>query len=96
MKKKKMIKNVMKHFDFEAVHKVMETLNWTWHACGDKVPNVDQLKVEAKRLLKDVIENSEKYKVIATGGFEASYYEDVLVLKFIVSEWEVDKNEDEE
>lgn len=67
------------YYDFERVHKVMETLNWTW-ASADGVPSVDELKEEAVDLLIRCFQQSEKNKkdcLMATGGFEAcSYYKE--------------------
>ena len=79
------------YYDFERVHKVMETLNWTWASSGG-VPSVDELKEQAVDLLIKCFQQSEKNKedcIMATGGFEAySYYkEDSEIdfeLKFVI------------
>ena len=45
----KKIKKIMKHFDFEKVHKVMELLDWKWKTEeGVEVPSIKQLKKYAK------------------------------------------------
>ena len=79
------------YYDFERVHKVMETLNWTWASSGG-VPSVDVLKEQAVDLLIKCFQQSEKNKedcIMATGGFEASSYykEDGEIdfeLKFVI------------
>ena len=92
MKTKKAIKKILKNFDFGKVHRVMENLNWYWNDTKDGgVPTVEDLKSQAKDLLKKVTEGN--YKVISSGGFEAEYRDEVLTLKFVLEEWEIDKNE---
>ena len=79
------------YYDFERVHKVMETLNWTW-ASSDGVPSVEELKEQAVDLLIKCFQQSEKNKkdcLVATGGFEAcSYYKEDgeidFELKFVI------------
>ena len=78
------------YYDFERVHKVMETLNWTWASSGG-VPSVDELKEQAVDLLIECFQQTEKNKkdcLMATGGFEAcSYYEDGKIdfeLRFVI------------
>lgn len=93
MKDKKKVKRALKHFNFEKVHKIMETLNWTWVSAGDKVPSVDFLKETAKKYLYDVL-NDKEYHVVGSGGFEASYIDGVLALRFVAEEWSVDCEED--
>lgn len=94
MKTKKAIKKILKNFDFGKVHRVMENLNWTWGSTDYTVPTIEDLKSQAKDLLKKVTEGD--YKVISSGGFEAEYGNEVLTLKFVLAEWEIDKNEDED
>ena len=69
------IKDILKNFDFERVHSIMNALDWKWamvkHDNG--IPSVDELKAEAKRLL--LAAATEKTQV-ATGGFRAVYEAD--------------------
>lgn len=92
MKTKKAIKKILKNFDFEKVHRVMESLNWYWNDTKDGgVPTVEELKSQAKDFLKRVTEG--EFSVISSGGLEAEYRNKVLTLKFVLAEFEVDKNE---
>ena len=98
------IKDILKNFDFERVHSIMKILDWKWamvkHDNG--IPNVDDLKAEAKRLL--ITAATEKTQ-IATGGFRAVYEADgacdddpYIGLEFIAVECEgfVDDDEDDD
>ena len=92
MKTKKKIKKILKHFDFDQVHNVMEHLNWGWKDTDGKVPSIDQLKDLAKRLLNGVSEKDEFYS-LATGGLKATKYENgTLELEFIVTDWMVEED----
>jgi hypothetical protein len=48
------IDEIMDYFDFGRVHKVMKMLNWSWHDEG--VPEKQELKACARKLLKDLAE----------------------------------------
>lgn len=91
---KRRINCIMRNFDFNRVHKVMECLDWHWatYNKGQTVPEVEDLKKEAKRLLIDAVTEKE---TIATGGFKATYEkgteddpEPYLSLEFIVEDCE--------
>lgn len=92
MKTKKKIKKILKNFDFEKVHNVMEHLNWGWKDTDGKVPSIDQLKELAEKLLNEVSEKDEFY-YISTGGFRAFKYENgSLELEFVVTDWMVEED----
>lgn len=91
MKDKKLVKTILKNFDFEKVHIVMTALNWGWHDTNGEVPSVPEMKTLAKKLLKEVLETDNR--LCATGGFEATYQNGILELKFVVSEWNADKED---
>lgn len=85
---------IMRNFDFNKVHRVMQTLGWHWitYNKGQEVPSIDIIKKEAKRLLVDAVTEKE---TIATGGFRATYEkgteedpEPFLSLEFIVEDCE--------
>jgi Spy/CpxP family protein refolding chaperone len=81
-KQQSAIDEIMDDFNFNKVHKAMKELNWQWRDIG--VPDEYDLRVEARRLLKEAIKN--KFS-IATGGFEAAYqdqYGESLTLKFVL------------
>jgi hypothetical protein len=87
MGKKKAIKKILEEFNFERVHTAMEALNWWWYNTGGKVPSIEELKRTANGLLTDVA-YAKHYKYISTGGFEASYVDGVLDLRFILTHWD--------
>lgn len=77
------IEEVLDSFDFDKVHRVMESLAWAW-ANLDRVPTRAELVAEARRLLSEL---SGKPGVHGSGGLRASYKEDgTLSLKFILCE----------
>lgn len=81
------IESIMDNFDFDKVQKVMEFLNWKWVSTENGIPSVQELRSQARRLIKEAIE--EKVR-IATGGFRVDYfYEDegYVELSFIVDQW---------
>jgi len=85
------VEEVLDTFDFERVHRVMESLSWTW-ANLDRVPTQPELAAEARRLLAEL---DGTPGVLGSGGLRASYKEDgTLSLKFILCESWSDLNED--
>ena len=86
------VQNIMKDFNFQKVHDVMEQLDWKWAMSKYGVPTIDELKTEAKRLLVDAcIERT----CVATGGFRAVYEngsaddpDPFIGLEFIIEECE--------
>lgn len=90
--------NILDNFEFEKVHKAMVALDWGWGSLGGerRVPEVSELKIEARKLLTEVIdrhiETGNKWVGISTGGFDT----ELLVcddgipdmsLRFYVDEW---------
>ena len=85
---------IMDNFDFERVHKVMETLDWKW-ASTRGVPTLRDIELMAQRLLYDVVKStlwppSEIPRSLSTGGFRAGIRRfdgsiNELYLEFIVS-----------
>jgi len=85
------VAEVLASFDFDLVHRVMESLDWTW-ANLDRVPTKKELIAEAGRLLGEL---SGAPGVLGSGGLRASFKEDgTLSLKFILSESWSDLAED--
>lgn len=83
---------VLDDFDFERVHAVMTLLKWKW---GEAVPTIEQLRKTAEELLSGLVECRGGEHWIATGGFEASVYQDearvrhyVLVFQLAYAEYE--------
>lgn len=102
--KKKMIKNIIKNFDFDKVSEVMNCLNWVWvtnkTTWDSNIPTKDELIQTAKYCLKSAYKQAKENKIIdvtficATGGFKASAVfggsgkVDFLQLEFIITGWE--------
>ena len=77
------VQEVIDSFDFTRVHRVMETLGWTW-ANIDRVPTQKELVAEARRLLSEL---EGRPGVRGSGGLRASYKENgTLSLKFVLCE----------
>lgn len=84
--------DVLETFDWDRVHFTMAKLDWFWR--DDSIPpTVSELRTEARRLLKQVVQGSLESNncyTAACGGFEA--YCDVdgeacnLSLKFVLCE----------
>lgn len=88
------IEDILKNFDFEKVHDVMEKLDWKWAMSRYGVPTIDEMKHEAKRLLEA---SATEKTCVATGGFKAVYEADesnvpddnpYIGLEFILEECE--------
>jgi hypothetical protein len=108
MKRKKledMIDTVMEHFNWEKTEKTMRFLNWTWtDVPGLGVPNVDDLKSNARYLIDNAIKGALESKTLrpwdsfstATGGMKASVtknkYNQInyINLEFILTSWNDD------
>ena len=72
----KQIDEIMDHFDFDKVAKVMDFLKWTWHG-SEFSPEVYELRARARDLLKESVANAHRYNQdfggTSTGGFVAKY-----------------------
>jgi hypothetical protein len=84
------IDEIMDHFDFDRVHKVMTALDWRWITAEHGVPEKHELRQKARRLLTDAWRS--EYKRVGTGGFYAEYEHDedegeALTLKFELESW---------
>lgn len=99
-----MINEVLAHFDFEKVHRVMKALNWKWFDTAD-VPTIAELKESAEQRLYDAIKqaidpkNTEHHNtgwISASGGFKATAWkkEDgtlaMIQLEFVVTDWDAE------
>jgi len=78
---------IMNSFDFQRVLKVMQVLEWKWI---DAVPNLEEIKAQAERLLKSISETNLSAGSIWCGGFKASkrsgHSESFLDLEFILED----------
>jgi hypothetical protein len=86
-KQQNAIDEIMDWFDFEKVAKVMSFLEWKWISAEEGVPSVGEIRQQARKLLKQVIEQKT---TIATGGLRVTYYnDDYIKLEFIIEEMDV-------
>ena len=95
------IENVLDWFDFERVCKVMEFLDWVWFDCDTPtgVPGVPELRIRARKMIYDCINNMSLIKEInrnysiCGGGFYArtsQYNEEKIYIEldFVVTSWD--------
>lgn len=94
------IDDIMRDFNFEKVHKVMEMLDWKWAMTKFGVPTIEELKGEARRLL---VEAANEETQVATGGLRAVYEKNgasdpdpFISLEFVLEECEGFEDDDEE
>ena len=71
---KKQVDKVLDGFNFSKASEIYSLLNWKWWSIN-RVPNEDDLREEAVRLLKDLIKNTNTQS-IRCGGLKASKYID--------------------
>jgi hypothetical protein len=78
------IDDIMDCFDFERVQLAMKSLDWRW---GSSIPEVYEIRKEARRLLKQVA--TREHYMCATGGLEAYYHKEdrTCSLKFVLETW---------
>lgn len=85
----KKTKKILKNFDFEKVHEVMNHLNWVWCDKDEyKVPSVKELKRTAKELIKKI--KKADVDCIATGGFEVRKDKDTITLQFVLESSDIE------
>lgn len=83
--KEKLVKDILKNFDFKKVHKIMIQLNWHWRG---KVPTIEDIKYQARKLLENVIYDEHCWGS-GTGGFYAQKTEETVTLYFILESSEL-------
>jgi hypothetical protein len=104
----KMIDEILDEFNFARVHKAMVALDWKWASSKNYIPSMDELRIEAERLLYDAAKcrllefRYEHWEVpihCSTGGFEAIALcnEDKtlivkLELQFVLEKWDSEIN----
>ena len=80
----KAIDAILDDFDFEMVHRVMNTMRWSWMPHNDS-PDVREMRRTARGLLMRLCDESD-IESCGTGGFEARWVDDGLELRFILRE----------
>jgi hypothetical protein len=93
------IDNIMEHFDFEKVYKVMMFLEWKWVTnSGLRVPDIQEIKTFARDLMTKAVNEMISYDTneyhTATGGFEVCLNKNKengkinIQLSFVLSQWD--------
>ena len=83
MTNEELIDDVIFNFDFTKVRHVMYALDWTWHGAKDGVPSIRELRKSARRHLESALTGGTGYSY--SGGLEATYCNEVLSLRFILT-----------
>lgn len=88
------IEDILDHFDFEKVKKVMDALEWTYYDSADSTVSIAELRKTARRLLHNAYNGKDSdHWSCGTGGFEVERWmypgdtKKYLYLKFVVAEW---------
>jgi len=91
------IDEVMDWFDFDKVHKYMESVGWAWHSIGvpDKAELRKTVREEMKKLYNLPKKDPINHHSYCSGGFEIIYYWgkddegpwDHYDVKFIITSW---------
>ncbi len=80
--------DIMNHFDFEKVLQHMIETNWQWYMPGGmKVPDLEDLRVQARSLLTRAIWEETQVANCGTGGFTAYKLPWGLVLNFHIANY---------
>jgi hypothetical protein len=81
------INDIMDNFDFSQVHNIMVYMDWKWALVG--IPEVDELRGEARRLLETAANSTENDYFVATGGFVVNKHsQNYFSLQFVLVEWD--------
>ena len=101
MMKEKIIKDILKQFDFKKVHNYMESVNWTWLDSGGDmtVPSIATLVLKAESYLNELVDR-ENTIACGSGGLMArkSIYKGKIIslkLEFILEDFIWEDLEDE-
>ncbi len=60
------ISRIMIQFDFGKVHEYMKSVDWKWI---DEVPQIEELRFTAARLLAEAVDDPQDVVSMGTGGF---------------------------
>jgi len=99
-----MIEDIMEQFEFDRVKCAMEALNWKWYSSNYSIPTINELRIQAERLLRGAAKSRlgdfkdshcDTPIINATGGFEARAWCNKektqvtrLDLAFVVTSWD--------
>lgn len=85
-------KDIDDNFDWGKVHRVMKYVQWEWHSAHG-VPRLEQIKEQAKSLLRYLIGEGKSISAIGTGGLYVQRTRGenggkVYELSFVLTSWE--------
>jgi len=76
------VADIVKRFDFNKVHDYMQKTGWKWR---DEVPQIEEIKMTATRLLLEAVESSDEFLSSGTGGFRVYKFPWGLELVFALT-----------
>lgn len=84
------IESIINEIDFKKINSVMTFLDWKWGMNDAHIPNIDELKEEAIRLLEIAkkYRNEKEGGFVMCGGFKATASKAGFTLEFIIESWE--------
>jgi hypothetical protein len=86
------IEDVMDHFDFYRVKKVMDHLNWKWDSAEGCVPDIAEIRKLVRNLMGRVYHEYHRVRrdnvTIGTGGFYVTYNGLGFIVRFELESWE--------
>lgn len=91
MNKQQIIDEFMDHIDFEKIHRVMQSLDWSWQGTRG-VPELYEIRQFLRKLLNEFIDRN--LDGIRCGGFCIQKEGDIIRVSFEVNSWEVDLTEE--
>ena len=91
--KDRLIRRIIRNFDFQKVNKVMIATDWKWMG---KRPKIHEMKKKAEHLLSMLLNHPNNYTSFSTGGFTAFRDGDNIGLNFTVTEFSVSLNADDD
>jgi hypothetical protein len=83
------IEDLLDNFDFQKVKRTMDAVNWTW-ASTRGVPDIPDLRKQARELLRMAVEYPRDHYFVATGGLVVRKRDGLLSLTFEVADWYVE------
>lgn len=96
--KEKIVNNIITHFDFEKVHKMMTAVDWKWYrpeSGNTEIPTIDDLRDTATELLYTALNRDMLLRRLGTGGFYVTRNIDddnitQVKLEFIAEHWDAE------
>ena len=82
---------ILGNFDWDKVRKIMEFLDWKWvDHNSESVPSIGRIIMRAEELCRSAYNDKGIHQ---SGGFVATFEDEVLMLTFVVEEWYTEPDE---